>query len=82
MIPHFTDIENWVNPVIGVGMGLDRDKFGRLMDEYYMLRGWDPSDGRPTAAKLAELGLEDVARELVRMERIPAEPAHDAVAVR
>lgn len=29
-----------------------------MLDEYYRQRGWDPATGFPTAAKLAELGLE------------------------
>ena len=61
VIPHFSSIENWVNPVLGEGVGLDLEKFGRLLDEYYTLRGWDVATGRPTAAKLKELGLADVA---------------------
>ena len=27
VIPHFTRIENWVNPVLGEGVGLDLEKF-------------------------------------------------------
>jgi aldehyde:ferredoxin oxidoreductase len=64
VIPHFSTIENWVNPYVGEGVGLDREKFARLLDEYYTLRGWDAQTGRPTAAKLEELGLPDVARDL------------------
>ena len=64
VIPHFTRIENWVNPVLGEGVGLDLEKFAVLLDEYYTLRGWDVATGRPTAAKLRELGLADVAAEL------------------
>jgi len=66
VIPHFSAIENWVNPYIGKGVGLDRDKFSKLMDEYYVLRGWDVATGRPTVAKLKELGLADVAEELTK----------------
>jgi aldehyde:ferredoxin oxidoreductase len=32
---------------------------GNMLYAYYMERGWDLSTGRPTAEKLAELGLED-----------------------
>jgi aldehyde:ferredoxin oxidoreductase len=66
VIPHFSKIENWVNPYIGHGLGLDREKFARLLDEYYTLRGWDPQTGRPTSARLEELGLSDVAQELLK----------------
>ena len=64
VIPYFEQVENWVNPFVGEGTGLDRDKFTELLDEYYTLRGWDPETGRPTRAKLEELGLRDVADEV------------------
>lgn len=35
-----------------------------LLERYYKLRGWDEQSGKPTAAKLKELDLEDVAKEL------------------
>ena len=31
-----------------------------LLDQYYLLRGWDKKTGKPTADKLRELGLEEV----------------------
>jgi len=46
------------------GMVVDRDEFEKMKDEYYQWRGWDIVTGLPTAAKLRELGLEDVAGEL------------------
>jgi aldehyde:ferredoxin oxidoreductase len=66
VIPHFESIENWVNPYVGEGIGLDRTQFALLLDEYYTLRGWDVTTGRPTVAKLNELGLADVAAELAQ----------------
>ena len=81
VIPHFTDMENWVNPLLGEGVSLDLGKFSKLLDEYYTLRGWDPASGRPTAEKLAALGLADVAEELARLGKIPAE-ATESAAVR
>jgi len=35
------------------------DELNRMLNEYYTLRGWT-SDGVPTKARLAALGLEDV----------------------
>lgn len=35
-----------------------------MLDEYYVLRGWDPATGWPTAAKLRELGLEEAIGRL------------------
>jgi aldehyde:ferredoxin oxidoreductase len=64
LIPYFEQVDNWVNPFVGEEQGLDTEKFGHLLDEYYTLRGWDPATGRPSKAKLEELGLSDVAGEL------------------
>ncbi|MCK4802993.1 MAG: hypothetical protein KAT88_00475, partial [Spirochaetes bacterium] len=45
------------------GTKLDRVLFNRIVDMYYRCRGWRESDGRPTAQKLRELGLEDIITE-------------------
>jgi aldehyde:ferredoxin oxidoreductase len=37
-----------------------------LKQEYYALRGWDVATGLPTAAKLQELHLGDIAAGLVK----------------
>jgi aldehyde:ferredoxin oxidoreductase len=39
------------------GKAVDREKFERMLDEYYDLRGWDRAHGFPTKEKLQELGL-------------------------
>jgi aldehyde:ferredoxin oxidoreductase len=44
---------------------LDREKFEQMKDEYYEIRGWDKETGIPTREKLVELGLEDVAQEVL-----------------
>jgi len=49
------------------GVLLDTVKFVRLLDEFYELRGWDKTTGRPTREKLEELGLKDVADELEKL---------------
>ncbi|MFC2059193.1 aldehyde ferredoxin oxidoreductase N-terminal domain-containing protein [Chloroflexota bacterium] len=46
------------------GSALDREKFEQLKGEYYGLRGWDVTTGLQTKAKLSELGLEDISRDL------------------
>ncbi|MFH1927056.1 MAG: aldehyde ferredoxin oxidoreductase N-terminal domain-containing protein [Chloroflexota bacterium] len=71
VIPYFEKVENWVNPLVGTSQKLDREKFNALLDEYYRLRGWNPETGRPTRAKLEELGLSDVAVELSAKGMIP-----------
>ncbi len=45
------------------GKVLDRDQYGRLLDHYYQLRGWDHR-GIPTKATFAALGLDEEANEL------------------
>jgi aldehyde:ferredoxin oxidoreductase len=35
-----------------------------MKDEYYQLRQWDIATGLQTRAKLAELGLKDIAQDL------------------
>ncbi len=47
-----------------VGSVVERDEFEKMKTEYYGHRGWDAATGYPTAAKLGELGLEDVAADL------------------
>jgi aldehyde:ferredoxin oxidoreductase len=52
-------------PISMTGNMLGRDKFQDLLTEYYALRGWDVASGLQTRIKLEELGLDDVARDLV-----------------
>ncbi len=57
--------DKFFNETIESKLGkLDREKFEKLKDRYYQLRGWDVATGNPTGAKLKELGLEDIARDL------------------
>ena len=46
------------------GAVVDRAEFERMKDEYYQLRQWDVATGLQTRAKLEELGLGDVAKDL------------------
>jgi len=64
VIPYFSTIEWWENPVTHERRALDPTRFRALMDEYYRLRGWDERSGRPTTAQLLRLGLPDVASAL------------------
>lgn len=45
------------------GAVLEREEYTRELENLYGLRGWD-AEGRPTATRLGELGLEDVAERL------------------
>lgn len=50
------------------GAVVDRAEFERTREEYYQLRQWDTSTGFPTRRRLRELGLGDVAQELVQKQ--------------
>ena len=53
-------------PIVGgpaAGERIEPEKFDKLLDEYYQLRGWD-SQGIPIASTLKTLDLEDIAEEL------------------
>ena len=54
----------------GLSTPLDRGKWESLKDRYYKLRGWNVGTGRPTRAKLEELGMKSVADELENAGRI------------
>jgi aldehyde:ferredoxin oxidoreductase len=52
------------------GAVLSRDEIDRLLDEYYELRGWDKESGLPNKHKLIELGLDDVADDLIKRGKL------------
>jgi aldehyde:ferredoxin oxidoreductase len=48
-----------------------KEEFHTILDEYYEMRGWDPTTGVPRRATLAQLGLEKIANELETKYGIP-----------
>jgi aldehyde:ferredoxin oxidoreductase len=52
------------------GAILSRIEMDQFLEEYYELRGWDKRTGIPTREKLIELGLNDIASELVELNKI------------
>jgi aldehyde:ferredoxin oxidoreductase len=46
------------------GCFIDREKFKKMLEDYYQLRGWDKETGIPTRETLLGLGIEDVAKDL------------------
>lgn len=46
------------------GAVLERDKFEKMMDEYYAIRGWDVQSGLQKKKTLAALGLSDIVTKL------------------
>lgn len=57
------------------GAVLSRDTINGLLDEYYELRDWDKLTGLPTRQKLMELGLADMADDLVKRGIFPPVPS-------
>jgi aldehyde:ferredoxin oxidoreductase len=53
------------------GLTFDRDKWEKVLNEYYDLNGWDKNTGVPTRTTLEGLGLKDVADELARAGKLP-----------
>jgi aldehyde:ferredoxin oxidoreductase len=48
----------------------DAEALRKVLDEFYALRGWDVQTGRPTPATLRQLGLGDVADDLIARKLI------------
>ncbi len=46
-------------------------EFEKMLDEYYIARGWDVKTGRPTGEKLDELGLEWIHEDLGNRGLLP-----------
>jgi aldehyde:ferredoxin oxidoreductase len=46
------------------GMVVDREKFEKMKDEYYQLRGWDPKTGYVKKDTLQKLGLQDIEKHI------------------
>jgi aldehyde:ferredoxin oxidoreductase len=46
------------------GAVLDKEKYGKMLDEYYEERGWDVQTSIPKKETLIRLGLHDVAEDL------------------
>lgn len=53
------------------GARLSRNTIEQLLNEYYGLRGWDIKTGIPSERKLIELGLGDIASDLLKLGRLP-----------
>jgi aldehyde:ferredoxin oxidoreductase len=68
IIPYFTQPANWADEA--GPQTIDEDKFRDLLTRYYKLHGWDTAKGWPTRAKLASLGLNDVAEGLDKVGKL------------
>jgi len=54
----------------GKGESLDREKFDKMLSEYYELRGWNHQTGLPRKRRLVDIGLRKVAMELEKDGRL------------
>lgn len=52
------------------GERLDPEKFEKMLDEYYQVRGWNVKTGIPTKKTLLKYGLEDIAEDLEKMGKL------------
>lgn len=64
-------LEERPNPLLGQRRRAERDPLERLAQEFYALRGWEPSTGSPRRATLEELGLGHMAEILEARGLIP-----------
>ena len=44
------------------GVKLDREQFGKALDTYYEMMGWDIETGIPREAKLHQLNIADLSQ--------------------
>jgi len=54
------------------GHTIEEDKWEKMLEEYYETRGWDHKTGIPTKETLEKLELQDVAKELQKMGKLPS----------
>lgn len=52
------------------GYKCDKEKWDEMLDRFYELHGWDKATGLQTRKCLVELGMEDVAERLERVEKL------------
>lgn len=62
--------ERPVGPDEALGAPLDKTKWEALKDRFFSLRGWNKTTGRPTKAKLEQLGMKGVADRLEKEGRL------------
>ncbi len=65
ILPYFEQLEGFANPLLGERLGLDRERFGPVLDEFYRLHGWDVPTGWPTRACLHEVNLDEVYESML-----------------
>ena len=63
---------DWYEPITtrkwGTKVFMTRDIFEKMKTEYYTLRGYDPVTGAPGRERLEQLGLNDMADRLEKLD--------------
>ena len=77
VLPYFEQTETGLDPLLGKAVGLDREQFAPVLDEFYALHGWD-GNGQPTKEHLEELGLGDVYEPMAKGAERAQESAKQA----
>jgi aldehyde:ferredoxin oxidoreductase len=65
VLPYFEEAELYPNPLVGKRLGLDRQQFKPVMDQFYRLHGWDAETAMPTPERLCQLDLDDVYQPMI-----------------
>jgi aldehyde:ferredoxin oxidoreductase len=52
------------------GSVLEREKFAKMLEDYYALRGWDLTTGIPTKETLEKLHLHDIVADLEKLGKL------------
>lgn len=52
------------------GWRIDKEKYNKMLDDYYDLHGWDRETSYPKRQTLIDLGLEDVADDLAKIGKV------------
>ena len=52
------------------GFKIEKDKFDKLLNEYYDLHGWDTTTGFPNRETLLKMQLEQVLEDLIYAGKI------------
>jgi aldehyde:ferredoxin oxidoreductase len=58
------------------GFQIGREKWDRLLDEYYEMHNWDKETGFPTRECLEELDLEEIADDLEKADKLGKRETH------
>ena len=64
---------DWEEPIPTgklAGWKIDKQKYNKMLDEYYDFYGWDRQTSYPNRKTLVDLGLERVAEDLAKIGKL------------